>query len=199
MSMRGVSMGVTDAAFWSWAEYVETDLQRFYATTGGETYLFARTPAADRHLHKCAQRGLSGEQAAYTGPWHVIRKHVTAEFREWVEEHRGTERLTLSQWRARDKRERDAAEWRESAEYALLELEELRRMTLERDAMILDAVSKGASKAAVARAIGLSRQHVHNIVASARVDDVAPFDTWETSPASAVEVAASDVWNVEPF
>jgi hypothetical protein len=62
-------------------------------------------------------------------------------------------------------------------------------MTLERDAMILDAASKGATKVAIARAVGLSRQQVHAIVAAGTAPDVAPFDSWATEVAPAAEVA----------
>ena len=187
-------MSVYRDDFKSWAGYVAGELARFYDHTGGITYLFQNTPRAAKHLAEAAARGLTTEQAAFYGAPHMVRGIVTAEFRQWWVEHWGTERVTFSEWRERAKDAREQFEWEQSADRALDKLDMLRRLTLERDALILDAVSKGASKVAVARAVGLSRQQVHSIVANAAAPDIAPFDEWATEVAPAVEVAPADVW-----
>ncbi len=42
-----------------------------------------------------------------TGPWHVLRRHVTTELREWFDEY-FVERVTITEWRARCRAERQA-------------------------------------------------------------------------------------------
>lgn len=192
-------MNLKSADYVAWSEYVAGELEKFYAHTDGITYLFQNTPAADRYIARYAKRGITSEQAAFSGPWHVARKHVTTEFQQWVEEYEGTDRLTLSQWRDRARAERDDIAWSESAEFALGELETLKRLIAERDALILDAARKGATKTAIARAVGLSRQQVHVIVAAgeASVPDVAPFDEW--SDVASVPVGAVETWDEEPW
>ena len=185
--------------FASWAEYVAGELARFYDHAGGVTYLFQNTPRAAAYLERATARGLTTEQAAFYGAAHMVRSIVTAEFRQWWVEHWGTERVTFTEWRERAAEQRALVAWEDSAERALDQLDMLRRLTLERDALILDAVSKGASKVAVARAVGLSRQQIHTIVANAAVPDVAPFDAWEATPAETVEVAPVEAWDSTPF
>lgn len=175
--------------FASWAEYVAGELARFYDHTGGVTYLFQNTPKANRHIAAANKRGFTSEQAVFYGAPQVVRSIVTTEFRQWWIEHWGTERVTFSEWRERAKAEREQVAWEDSAERALDQLAMLRRLTLERDALILDAASKGATKVAIARSVGLSRQQVHTIIANATSPDVAPFDAWETEVAPAAEVA----------
>lgn len=187
-SVRGVDYD-------AWATYVAGECERFYAHTEGVTYIFANTPKAARYLARCEARGTSSEQAAFTGAWHVVRGLVTTEFRQWVEEYEGTERVTFSEWRERSKDERDAVEWRESADFALGELATLRRLIAERDALIVAASQKGATKVAIAQAVGLSRQQVHTIVSAAElapVPDVAPFNEWATE----VAPVEADAWGV---
>lgn len=179
--------------FTSWAEYVAGELARFYDHTGGVTYLFQNTPRANAYLAKAAARGLTTEQAAFYGAAHMVRGLVTSEFRQWWIEHWGTERVTFSQWRERAAEEREQVAWEDSADRALDQLDMLRRLTLDRDALILDAASKGATKVAIARAVGLSRQQVHTILANATAPDVAPFAEWEQTPA-AVEETAAELW-----
>lgn len=180
--------------FTAWAEYVAGELARFYDHTGGVTYLFQNTPRANAWLERAASRGLSTEQAAFYGADHMVRGIVTTEFRQWWIEHWGTERITFTEWRARAKEEREQVEWEDSADRALDKLDMLRRLTAERDAIILDAASKGAAKVAIARAVGLSRQQVHTIIANATVPDVAPFAEWEQDAPAVVEIAPEAAW-----
>lgn len=185
-------MSVYRDDFESWAEYVAGELARFYDHTGGVTYLFLNTPRANAWIARAAARGLTTEQAAFYGAAHMVRGIVTSEFRQWWIEHWGTERLTFSEWREQAAEQRDAAAWEDSADRALDQLEMLRRLSLERDSIILDAAAKGATKVAIARAVGLSRQQVHTIIANAAAPDVAPFDAWEQDAPVAVE--AEPVW-----
>lgn len=180
--------------FSAWAEYVAGELARFYDHTGGVTYLFQNTPRANAWLARATARGLTTEQAAFYGAAHMVRGIVTTEFRQWWIEHWGTERVTFSEWRERAAEAREHVAWEESAERALDQLDMLRRLTAERDALILDAASKGATKVAIARSVGLSRQQVHTIIANATVPDVAPFAEWEQSAPTTVEVASAEVW-----
>ncbi|RBO73515.1 hypothetical protein [Microbacterium sp. H6] len=180
--------------FNAWAEYVAGELARFYDHTGGVTYLFQNSPRANAYLAKATARGLTTEQAAFYGAAHMVRGIVTSEFRQWWIEHWGTERVTFSQWRERAAEEREQVAWEDSAERALDQLDMLRRLTSERDSLILDAASKGASKVAIARAVGLSRQQVHTIIANATAPDVAPFAQWENEAPAVVEVAPSAAW-----
>lgn len=156
----------------AWQEYVAGELARFYDECGGDAYLWADTVAAGRYLSRA--RGNSGE-AAFSGPWHVVRAHVTTEFRQWVEENERTERLTLSQWRQRQAEERAEVAFIESAEHTLGQLAELRRLTMERDALIVEASKRGASKVAIAASVGLSRQQVHAIIGAAELAPVTPI------------------------
>lgn len=185
--------------FGAWAEYVSGELARFYDHTGGITYLFQNTPKANRHIEAANRRGFSSEQAAFYGAPHMVRSLVTSEFRQWWIEHWGTERVTFTEWRERAKEQREQVAWEDSADRALDQLDMLRRLTLERDSLILNAASKGASKVAIARAVGLSRQQVHTIIGNAIAPDVAPFDEWDSTAAPAVEVAPSDAWDATPF
>lgn len=192
-------MSIQGKDFDTWATYVATECERFYGHTDGVTYIFANTPKAARHIARCAARGVNTEQAAFTGAWHVVRSLVTTEFRQWVEEYEASERVTFSQWRERAKSDRAEVAWSESPDRALGELATLRRLIAERDDLIVDAARKGATKVAIAEAVGLSRQQVHTIVSAAElapVPDIAPFDAWaaEDGEIAPVEVAAGDVW-----
>ncbi|MDY0984597.1 hypothetical protein SOM10_11890 [Microbacterium sp. CFBP9023] len=180
--------------FASWAEYVAGELARFYDHTGGITYLFQNTPRANAYLARAASRGFTTEQAAFYGAPQMVRGIVTAEFRQWWIEHWGTERVTFSEWRERAAEAREQVAWEESAERSLDQLDMLRRLTAERDALILDAASKGATKVAIARSVGLSRQQVHTIIANATVPDVAPFAEWEQDAPAVVEIAPEAAW-----
>lgn len=148
-----------------WQEYVRLELQRYGEHTGDTGYIWADTPAAARHAAR--SRILDPGERAFTGAWHTVRPYVTLEFRQWVEEYKGTERLTLSQWLERQRAERDAVEWLDSAAHTLDRLDEIRRLTLERDALILEGARRGASKVDIARAAGISRQAVHAVIARA--------------------------------
>lgn len=183
-------MSVYRDDFESWAEYVAGELARFYEHTDGVTYLFLNTPKATAYLARATARGLTTEQAAFYGAPHMVKPLLTGEFRQWWIEHWGTERITFSQWRERAAEQREQVAWEESAERSLDQLDMLRRLTLERDALILDAAAKGATKVAIARAVGLSRQQVHTIIASATAPDVAPFTAWEQELAPAAELAS---------
>ena len=180
--------------FAAWADYVAGELARFYDHAGGVTYLFQNTPGANAYLAKAAARGFTTEQAAFYGAAHMVRGIVTSEFRQWWIEHWGTERVTFSQWRERAAEEREQVAWEDSADRALDQLDMLRRLTLERDALILDAASKGATKVAIARAVGLSRQQVHTIIANGTTPDVAPFTEWADEVPAVVEVAPDAAW-----
>lgn len=179
--------------FDGWSDYVRGELARFYEHTDGVTYLFKNTPRANAWIARANARGLSSEQAAFYGAPQQVRHLVTEEFRQWWIEHWGTERLTFTEWREQAKLQRETVAWEASADRALDQLDMLRRLTLERDALILDAASKGATKVAIARSVGLSRQQVHTIIANATAPDVAPFTAWETEVAPVTEVAASEV------
>ena len=176
----------------AWREYVRQECARFYAHCDGETYIWSNTPAAERLSGKLGrgEGGNAAELAAFTGPWHVVRKHVTHEFRQWVEEYEGTDRLTYSQHREQVAAARREVDYIESAEHTLGQLAELRRLTLERDALILQAARRGAAKTAIAASVGLSRQQVHAIISAA---DAAAFEVWET------ELTPVAVWDGEPF
>lgn len=187
-------MSVYRDDFESWSEYVAGELARFYDHTGGVTYLFQNTPRAAAYLARAAARGLTTEQAAFYGAAHMVRGIVTQEFRQWWVEHWGTERITFSEWRERAAEAREQVAWEDSADRALDQLDTLRRLTLERDALILDAASKGASKVSIARAVGLSRQQIHTILANATAPDVAPFEAWEQDVPAVVEVAPDAAW-----
>ena len=156
----------------AWETYVRGEIARFYAVSGGVTYIWQNTPAADRLV---ARLGGDSELAAFSGPWHVIRGHLTPEFYQWAHENYGTERLTFSQWRARAIEERAELHYSETPEFTLGQLEELRRLTLERDALIREAASRGATKVAIADAIGLSRQQIHAIIAAGELAPVTPI------------------------
>lgn len=164
-----------------WREYVAGEVARFYDVSGGVTYIWDDTEAARATCTRLQAgrghgRAATDEEAAFSGPWHVVRKHVTTEFRQWVEENYGTERLTLSEFieRARDTREEIA--FADSAAHTLGQLEELRRLTLERDALIVEASRRGATKVDIARAVGISRQQIHVIVAAADAAEIAPAE-----------------------
>lgn len=167
--VRSCTVNRADEA--AWREYVAVEIAKFYDHCDGVTYVWQSTPAAERVI---AKLGGDSVQAAFRGPWHVIRKHLTGEFRQWVEEYEGTERLTPSEWRAAQIAARAEVAWMDSADYALGQLAELRRLTAERDALIVQAAKRGAAKTAIAREIGLSRQQIHTIVAAAEVAEVAP-------------------------
>lgn len=180
----------------AWLEYVRQECARFYEHTAGETYIWSNTPAAERLIGKLGrgEGGNAAELASFTGPWHVVRKHVTHEFRQWVEEYEGTERLTYSQHRERATAARREVDWLESAEHTLGQLAELRRLIIERDALILQAARRGAAKTAIAASVGLSRQQVHAIIAAAEVAGVEPWESWESQISEPVSV-----WGGEPF
>ena len=92
-----------------------------------------------------------------------------------MEENERTERLTLSQWRQRQAEERAEVAFIESAEHTLGQLAELRRLTMERDALIVEASKREASKVAIAASVGLSRQQVHAIIGAAELAPVTPI------------------------
>lgn len=52
-------------------------------------------------------QGLGDFERAFRGPWTQIREYVTTEFREWIEEY-DVERVTISEWRERQRAEREA-------------------------------------------------------------------------------------------
>lgn len=156
----------------AWVAYVRGEVARFYDVSGGVTYIWQHTPAADRLVQRL---GGDSELAAFSGPWHVIRAHLTPEFYQWAHENYGTERLTFSQWRVRAVEERAELHYSETAEYTLGQLEELQRLTRERDALIVEAAKRGATKVSIAAAVGLSRQQIHAIVAAADLAPVTPI------------------------
>jgi hypothetical protein len=178
-----------------WETYVRGEVARFYAHCDGITYIWAHTEAADKRV---AQLGGDSELAAFSGPWHVIAKHLTTEFRQWVEEYEATDRLTLSDWRAAQIAARREVAYMESADYTLGQLEELRRLTAERDAIIVEAAKRGATKVAIARAVGLSRQQIHTIVAAAELAPVTPIRPEVDEVQAELRQLASGEW-VEVF
>lgn len=195
-------MNLRSADYESWVEYVTNELAAFYEHTEGVTYIFDHSPASAKYVARWHKRGMSTELAAFSGPWHVVRKLVTTEYRQWVEEYEATDRLTYTQWVERAKNDRVEVAWEESAERALDKLEMLRRLTLERDAIIVEAARKGATKVAIARSVGLSRQQIHVIIADAEaseVPDVAPFAQWETEVAPVAEIAPVAEWDLSEF
>jgi hypothetical protein len=176
----------------AWNAYVAGEVARFFQHCEGTTYIWQATPEAERAI---ARNGGDSERAAFTGPWHIIRKHLTTEFRQWVEEYEGTERITPTEWRARQVAGRAEVAWMDSADYSLGQLEELRRLTAERDAIIVEAARRGATKVSIARAVGLSRQQIHTIVAAAEVapaEVLAPVTPIRREVAPSAEVAAPD-------
>lgn len=184
-----------------WRGYVHGEIARFYTECAGETYIWAHSPAADKLV---ARLGGDSEIAAFKGPWHVVRKHVTTEFRQWVEENERTERLTFSEWRARAVEERAEVAFTESADYTLGQLEELQRLTRERDFLIVQAAKRGAAKTAIAAAVGISRQQVHTIIAAAERAEVAPVIPIrsEVAPVGGSMTADGSTvveWDGEPF
>ncbi len=156
----------------AWRDYVAGEVARFHAFSGGVTYLWATTPAAERLVDRL---GGDSDLAAFRGPWHVIRKHLSAEFRQWVEEEDATARMTPTEWRAAAVAERAEVAYLDSADYSLGQLIELRRLMGERDALIVEASRRGAAKTAIAAAVGLSRQQVHTIVAAADLAPITPI------------------------
>jgi hypothetical protein len=188
-------MSVYKDDFASWADYVTGELARFYEHTEGVTYLFQNTPKANKHIAAANRRGFTSEQAAFYGAPQMVKGIVTNEFYQWWIEHWGTERVTFTEWRERAKLQREQIAWEDSADRALDQLDMLRRLTLERDSIILDAAAKGATKVAIARSVGLSRQQVHTIIANATTPDVAPFDQWENEIAPVTEVAPDAIWD----
>ena len=51
----------------------------------------------------------------------------------------------------------------------------MRRLIAERDAIIVEAAKRGATKVAIASAVGLSRQQVHTIIAASELAPVTPI------------------------
>lgn len=179
----------------SWTTYVAGEVARFHEECGGDSYLWANTPEAARYLSR--SRG-SSDIAAFSGPWHIVRKHVTTEFRQWVEENERSERLTLSAWRERERAERAEVAFNDSADYSLGQLVELRRLMGERDALIVEASKRGAGATAIARAIGLSRSQVHVVIAAAELAPVTPIRAGIANEAPEWRQMASGEW-VEVF
>lgn len=104
----GVGGRVSREILQAWSEYVGRELARFYATTGQDRMMIWReTPKALRAVDRLS-RGLPAgygatpdELAAFSGAWHTIAPHVIDEFRQWIAEDWGSERLTLTQFAAR--------------------------------------------------------------------------------------------------
>lgn len=168
----GVASRVSREIVAAWADYVAGELQDFYARTGerGGVTLWKDTPKASRAYARLSA-GMPGgyactpeELAAFSGAWHTIANHVTGEFKQWVEEERATERLTLTQFAERYRAESRRAAWQDSAEAALQELELLAARIASRDNLIREASMKGAPVTEIARAIGMSRQAVHGVI-----------------------------------
>lgn len=128
----------------AWQDYVSGELDRFAEYTGGTGRVWLETAAATRYVD--ARRAGSPEEYGFTGPWHVVRKHVTREFLQWVEEDELTERLTLSQHVGRSRMEAGARDWLDTPEYVLDRLDEIRRLVAERDALIAEAARRGAAR-----------------------------------------------------
>lgn len=176
----------------AWQRYVSGELARYAEHTGGTGRLWAQNPHASRFVEK--RRAGSPEEYAFTGPWHIVRKYVTTEFRQWVEEFEATERLTLAQHAERERAAAASRAWLDTPEYVLDRLDEIRRMMAERDALIVEAARRGAKKTAIAEATGLQRQTIHAILAAAEESG----DAWErlspvpdTVPVAWAEDAAS--------
>ena len=159
-----------------WSAYVLRELDHFYAVSGGGTYIWANTPGAHRALSRrgVTSTGAGAELAAFRGPWLVVRPLVTREFRQWVEEDEGTRRLTPAQFVESQREARESLSWYDSPEFTRDRLAEIRRLMDERDALIVEAAARRASKVEIAAATGLSRQQVHAIIASAGRAPVVP-------------------------
>ena len=169
----------------SWLSHVEFELRKF-RDSEGETARVWLPEHEDKRYRTGSNVGAFddvGICAAYSGPWRTVRNYVTREFRQFVEESRIAERVTFADWREIKRAEREAVGFYESADYALGKLEELRDAIAQRDVMILDASRRGASKSAIAEAIGISRQAVHAAIARAELAQIAHLDEWDEAEA----------------
>lgn len=160
--------------FAGWSDHCERELDKFREREGWSANVWLDSAAARKYVAGVQARSpharAGNEFAAFVGPWHMVRRHVTREFRQYVEESREADRCTLSEWRERAavmRRELAETEAEEaSPDGALYQLEALTKLLAERDALICEAALKGASKTAIARAVNLSRQHVYNVLAA---------------------------------
>lgn len=155
--------------------YVQTRLQAFHDFAGFGAFVW--------------REGVKrADEEAFRGPWHVVRPHVSSEFRVWIDEYFAP-RLTFSEWQAEAIHSRRAESGRvrdylDSAAYCTDQLEQWRELTMQRDALIADARERGATFAELMASTGLSRMALHTIVSKAR--------------AAAELVAAGADWD-EPF
>ncbi len=196
-------MNVKTADYVAWSEYVTRELTRWDADDrySGNGHLWRDTPGARAFVAQYTARGFTSDEAAFCGPWHIARKHVTSEFRQWVEEEEATERLTLSDWEAKEREARKVARYEGSGEFYLDELSRLVKLQELRDSYICEAARLRVPKTHIARAVGLSRQQVHAIIAThdENAEGASTWaDEWEAR-FEAPEIAASpDVARIEP-
>lgn len=170
-----------------YAAWVDAELGRFREWTGGNgrTWDHAALEAAERRGRGPKDQS---ESAAYRGPWHTVRPYVTGEFLDWVEGHYQP-RKTLQEWQA-DRiadRRREAMrtlDYVESVDYPLDQLEQLRELLAQRDELIRLAAQRGATKARIGDAIGITRQSVHTVLRSVPPahNDIASVELVETAP-----------------
>ena len=94
-------MRITDPDVETWLGYVSRLETEFLAHAGYGANLWQDTWA-----------GQTDFERVMTGPWHIVRAHVTTELREWFDEY-DTERVTLTEWRKRmrEEREREYFDW----------------------------------------------------------------------------------------
>lgn len=109
---------------------------------------------------------------AYRGPWRAVKPYATRELIWWFEAE-GQPRVTFQEWRnraraERTRRDRDAAEWIASADYALQELAVLRDLLARRGELVAQARDQGTPWAEICDASGLSRMQAHTVAKAAR-------------------------------
>jgi hypothetical protein len=122
--------------------------------------------------------------ALFRGPWHVTRKYVTTEVRQFFEEF-DNPRMTFTEWRAeciasRERERTRELDYLDSSGYCLDELAKLRELQDRRDELILTARERGAGWRAIGESIGISRAQLHNIATrhADRLANAAP-NSWD--------------------
>lgn len=189
--------------FSDWRDYVagELDAWRADELLAGD-FVWKDDAAARAHIASASRRyGCTDtELLAYMGPWHVARRHVRREFRQWVEESmRDDVRVTFTDWQARAREARALAVTNADAEAspigALTDLGYMVRLVACRDELIFEAASKGASKAEIARTVGITRQQVYNVLRAQQALADAEAARLEASVAS-FEFADELEWNM---
>lgn len=165
--MKTITLAEADRL--EWLGYAAAEIAKFRDSQSEHTQVWdMKKLHAARHTFAPID---TSDEGTFSGPWHVVRKYVTTEFRDWLES-RGT-RLTFTEWRAAriaDRAQEATArqEYVDSAEYCTDQLGELRRLYERRDELIVTARERGASWAEIGEAIGLGRAQLHNIASKHR-------------------------------